>query len=98
MKARVVPVVLVLVAVLCVSAAAWMALDQEVRSDTLCGPVITQQNRRFDVCDDFYRTRYIGVGALGGVGVAAYTASVIVERRQDRREYTMSGPASGPAA
>lgn len=83
--ARLLQVALVLVAVACAGGVIWTATRTEIVSDTRCGPVFTQGNRRRAVCDDFYASHYLRTGVLAGAGVAAYAGSSIAERVEDRR-------------
>ncbi len=88
MKDRVFQLVMAVVAVTCMAVAIWSVLQEEIRSDTRCGPVVTQQNRGVAACDDFYQARYLRVGALFGAAIVAWSASAVVERsieRQGRR-------------
>lgn len=91
MRARAVPLLLLVLAVLLVGASIWSALSAEVRGDTRCGPLATQANVDEAACDAFYDRRYVQVGATLGLGLTAWAAASIVERQQQRRTDRVTG-------
>ncbi len=81
MKPRQISLILMIIALAMVAGAFWLALQSEVRSDTVCGPMVTQKNARFSACDEFYRSRQTTLAAVAGIGLVSYVASSIVLRR-----------------
>lgn len=88
MRSRLVPLALILMAVVCVGVAAYAGFRAEVVGDTVCGPIIVQRNRRFPVCDGFFRRQTTTVAVLLLAGLIAYVASVIADRAETRRRVT----------
>lgn len=82
---RALQIALVLVAVACTAGAFWTATRRETVSDTKCGPILTQGNRRFAVCDHFYRTYYLRTGVLGGAALVTYAGSSVAQRVDAKR-------------
>jgi len=81
MRAKHVALLLVVVALLAVLGALWLALSAGPSAGASCGPIATQGHRKLAACDGFYRTRYLELGVLAGVALVSYVASVVIERR-----------------
>lgn len=85
MNARVVPLVLLVLAVALVGASIWSGLGDDVRDGTRCGPIVTQEGADEAACVPFYERQYVQTAALFGLGLASWAAAAIVERQQQRR-------------